>query len=266
MRSRRGFLGVMAIVFVASAATTIASCTSMSAMGVMEMPGGWTMSHMWMLMPEQTWSGDTVSFVGRWVVMMVAMMLPSLTPTLWCHHQSIGGTGRARTAGLTALVGVGYFAVWAVIGAAVFPLGVVLARAAMRQPTLSRAVPLVVGATVLVAGVLQHTQWKARHLAFCRAMPDDCLTPSAGPGTALQRGWRLGLHCSQSCAGLAAVALALGIMDLRVMTAVAALITAERLTPNSERVARAIGAIGSVAGVLVIAAAIPTYLEWGTFR
>ena len=255
MDSRRVFVGASAIVFVASAALTIATCASMSAMGEMRMPGGWTMSHMWMPGPEQTWLGATASFVGMWVVMMVTMMLPSLIPTLWCYRESVGRTGTARLGRLTALVGVGYFAVWMVLGVVVFPVGVVLADIAMREPELSRAVPMAVGAALLMAGVLQHTGWKARHLAFCREAAGWRLTPPAGAGAAWTHGLRLGLHCSQSCAGLTVVVLALGVMDLRVMGAVTAVITLERLAPNGVRVARATGMVVVAVGLLVIARA-----------
>ncbi len=44
----------------------------------MEMPGDWTMSMAWMRMPGQSWVGAGGTFLGMWVVMMVAMMLPSL--------------------------------------------------------------------------------------------------------------------------------------------------------------------------------------------
>jgi predicted metal-binding membrane protein len=47
-------------------------------MGEMPMPGRWTMPMAWMRMPGQTWPGAAASFLGMWVVMMVAMMLPSL--------------------------------------------------------------------------------------------------------------------------------------------------------------------------------------------
>src|SRR3990172_9211034 len=83
MVSQRAFFGVSALLFVASAAGTIVWCASMSAMGEMPMPGGWTMSMAWMRMPGQTWPGAAASFFGMWVVMMVAMMLPSLVPMLW---------------------------------------------------------------------------------------------------------------------------------------------------------------------------------------
>jgi predicted metal-binding membrane protein len=253
--SRRAFLGVSAIVFAASAAMTIVWCASMSAMGAMPMPGGWTMSMMWMRMPGQTWLAAGASFVGMWVVMMVAMMLPSLTPGLWRYRQAIGRTGGTHIGRLTALMGVGYFAAWTVLGTIVFPLGVALAAIVMRQPALARAVPIAAGAIVLAAGVLQCTAWKARHLAFCREAPGTGLTPATGAGAAWRHGLRLGVHCSHSCAGLTAVVLGLGVMDLRVMALVAAAITGEHLAPAGMRFSRAIGAVGVGAGLFMIALA-----------
>ena len=151
--SRQAFLGVSALLFAASAAVTIVWCASMSAMGEMPMPGGWTMSMAWMRMPGQTWPGAAASFLGMWVVMMVAMMLPSLVPMLWRYRQAVGRTGETRLGRLTALVGVGYFFVWTVVGMVVFPLGVALAAIEMQQPALARAVPIAVGVVVLLAGV-----------------------------------------------------------------------------------------------------------------
>jgi len=190
-----------------------------------------------------------------WVVMMVAMMLPSLTPLLWRYREAVGKAGGAHVGWLTTLVALGYFAVWAVFGVIVFPLAVALAAAVMREPALARAVPIVVGAVVLVAGILQHTGWKARHLAFCRDAAGRCLTLSADADTAWRHGVRLGVHCSHSCAGLTAVVLGLGVMDLRVMAVVAAAITAEHLLPAGVHVARAIGAVGVGAGCFLIARA-----------
>jgi predicted metal-binding membrane protein len=252
VNSRRVFLGISAIVFAASAAMTIASCASMAAMGKMAMPGGWALSMMWMRIPGQTWSGAAASFLGKWVVMMVAMMLPSLTPMLWRYRQAIARTHAERGGQRTALVGGAYFFVWAMVGMMVFPLGVALAAVLMREPALARGVPIVVGATVLVAGVLQRTEWKARQLALCREAPGRATTLGAEPGAAWRYGLCLGLHCVRSCAGLTAVVLGLGVMDVRVMAAVAAAITAERLAPNGERVARVIGAIAVGAGSVVL--------------
>jgi len=251
--SHRAFFGVSALLFAASAALTIGWCASMSAMGEMSMPGGWTMSMAWMPMPGQTWPSAAASFLGMWVVMMVAMMLPSLVPTLWRYRQAVGRTGETRLGQLTALVGVAYFFVWAVFGMAVFPLGVALAAVAMQQPALARAVPIAVGVVVLIAGAVQFSAWKTRHLASCGEAPGRGRTLPADAGTAWRHGLRLGLRCSRCCAALMAILLAIGVMNLRAMAVVAAAITVERLAPAGERVARAIGAIVVAAGLFLIA-------------
>ncbi len=200
--SQRAFFGVSALLFAACAAGTIVWCASMSATGGMPMPGGWTMSMAWMRMPGQTWPGAAASFLGMWVVMMVAMMLPSLVPMLLRYREAVDGRGETRVGGLTALVAVGYFFVWTVFGMAAFPLGVALAAIEMQQPALARAVPIAVGVVVLIAGSLQFTAWKARHLACCREAPGRGRTLAADAGTAWRHGLRLGLHCSSCCSGL----------------------------------------------------------------
>src|SRR5687767_2185201 len=114
--SHQAFFSVSALLFVASAAVTIIWCTSMSAMGEMPMPGGWSMSMAWMRMPGQTWSGAMASFLGMWVVMMMAMMLPSLVPMLWRYRQAVSASGEQRLGRLTVLVSVGYLVVWTLFG------------------------------------------------------------------------------------------------------------------------------------------------------
>jgi predicted metal-binding membrane protein len=253
--SQQAFFGTSALFFAASVALTTVWCSSMSAMGAIPMPGGWTMSMAWMPMPGQTWLGVAASFVGMWVVMMAAMMLPSLAPTLWRYRQTVGSTAETRLSWLTALVAVGYFFVWTMCAVAVFPLGAALAEIEMQQPALARVVPIAVGGVVVIAGTLQFTGWKAHHLACCREAPGRGRVLSADAGTAWRHGMRLGLHCTYGCAGLTAILLVIGVMDLRVMALVTAAITAERLAPNDERVARAIGIVVMGVGPLLIARA-----------
>jgi len=248
----RVFFGISALLFAASAAVTIVWGLSMSSMGGMTMPGGWTMSMTWMLMDGQTWAGAAISFLGMWVVMMVAMMLPSLVPMLWRYRQAIGAAGGKRLGWLTAMAGLGYFFVWTLFGLAAFPLGAALATAEMQLPALARAVPYAIGAVVLLAGVFQFSPWKARQLACCRGVPASCQAMPADAGTALRHGMRLGLHCSYCCGGLMAILLVIGVMDLRAMAIVMAAITAERLAPAGERIARVIGAVVLGAGLFMI--------------
>jgi predicted metal-binding membrane protein len=249
------FLGISAVLFVGSAALTILWCASMSAMGEMPMPGGWTMSMVWTRMPGQTWPGSAASFLGMWIVMMVAMMLPPLMPMLWRYRQTVSRAAGTRLGWLTVLVGMGYFFIWTTIGLAVFPLAVTLSAIQMRQPALARAVPIMVGAVVLIAGFLQFTKWKARRLACCGEGLGHGQIMSADADMAWRHGLRLGLQCGHCCAGLMAILLVIGIMDLRVMAVVTAAITAERLAPAGLRVAQAIGVVVVVVGLLLIARA-----------
>jgi predicted metal-binding membrane protein len=152
-------------------------------------------------------------------------------------------------------VGVGYFSVWTMFGMAMFPLGVALAEIEMRQPALARTVPIAVGVVFLVAGALQFSAWKARHLSCCREAPGRGCTLPADAGTAWRHGLRLGLHCTQCCVGLMAILLVIGVMDPRAMAIVAAAITVERLASAGERVARASGAVVLGAGLFLIARA-----------
>ena len=216
------------------------------------MPGGWTMSMAWMRMSGQTWLGAAASFLAMWVVMMAAMMLPSLVPMLWRYRQAAGTAHTAHTAhlgGLTALVGAGYFSIWAVFGLAAFPLGAALAGVAMRLPAVARAVPTAVGAVVLIAGLLQFTAWKARQLDCCRETPGCGLRADAV--TAWRYGMRLGLRCCYCCVGLTVSLLVIGVMDLRAMAVTTAAVNVERLA--GKRVARAIGAAVMAGGLALIA-------------
>jgi len=226
----------------------------MGHMGAMAMPGGWSMSMMWMRMPGQSWPGAAAAFLGMWTMMMLAMMLPSFLPMAWRFRQAVCPSCPARRRlGLIAVMGAGYLTVWALLGLVTFLAGVALATCAMRQPALARVVPIAVGMVVLSTGALQFTAWKARHLACCRAAPEDRRTLPADPGTAWRHGLRLGLHCCACCAGSTMVLLALGLMDLRVMAAVTAAITLERLAPAGQRIARALGVVVVACGVIVIA-------------
>src|SRR5215469_10469941 len=254
--SEQAFFGISALLFVASSALTTSGCRSMSGMGGMTMPGGWTMSMVWMRTPGATWPLATASFLGMWIVMMVAMMLPSLVPMLSRYRWAVRPTSNARMGRLTILVSLGYFFVWSMCGVAIFPLGVALAKIEMRQASLARGVPIAAGVVVVIAGMLQFTAWKAHHLAACREAPARDASLPADARTACRQGVRFGLHCGTSCANLTAILLVAGVMDLRVMAVVTAAITLERLAPAGERVARVVGVGITGTGLVLVARAI----------
>jgi predicted metal-binding membrane protein len=251
--SKRVFFGASALLFIVSAAATIAWCASMSAMSEMPMPGGWTMSMAWMRMPGQTWLQMLASFLGMWAVMMTAMMLPTLTPMLWRYRQALGAAGVMHVGRLAALVAMGYFSVWIAFGVAAFALGVALAAFEMQDPLLARGIPLAAGVAILIAGAIQFSAWKARHLACCQTVPLRTHILQARAGTAWRHGLRLGVHCCNCCAGPTTILLVVGVMNLWAMTIVTMAITLERLAPARAHAARAIGVVFVGAGLILIA-------------
>jgi predicted metal-binding membrane protein len=254
--SQQAFFGVFALVSIVSAGVMVFWGSSMSNMGRMPMPGHWTMSMAWMRMPGQTWIGAAASFLAMWLVMTAAMMMPSLAPMLWRYRNSVLRTPETPLGRLTTVVAMSYFFAWTLFGLIVFPLGVASAAIEMQQPMVARAVPIMAGVIVLIAGVLQFTKWKAHHLACCREAPGrKCVLP-ANPVAAWKLGLQFGFHCGISCANLTVVLLVLGIMDLRAMAAVTTAITAERLAPGGQRAARTVGAIVAAAGLLLIVRAV----------
>lgn len=250
-RSERAFLFVTAVLFGISAAVTVVWCGSMSTMHRLPMPGGWTMTMAWMRMPGQSAAGAAAAFLAMWCVMMVAMMLPVLAPTLLRHRRSFA-PGDARRDRSTLAVALAYFGVWVLVGAITYPIGVALNAAAMQWAALSRAMPALMACTLVFAGALQFTGWKRRVLACCRDSRAHC---REGEATA-RRAWRHGLHlgwqCVQCCTGLTALLFVLGVMDLRAMAMVAGLIAIERLAPGGRRVAQLIGVLLVVAGLCVL--------------
>lgn len=225
-------------------------------MGGMPMPGGGPMLMAWMPMCGQSWIAAEGSFLSAWTPMMAAMMLPSLLAMLWRHRREIGGAGQPSSALLMLPAAAGYFLVWTLLGAAVYPLGAAAGAAAARYEWTAGAAPVALGTALLIAGVLQLTGWKARHLAHCRGEHrreafGSGRIPRAGMAHAWSHGVRLGLHCSQSCAGLTGVLIVAGVMDTPVMLAVTAAITLERLAPAGERMARLVGVIAVGAGMLL---------------
>ena len=230
--------GLAALLFVGSAAVTIAWCGSMADMPGMQMPGGWTMSMAWMRMPGQSWTGAAASFLGMWTVMMIAMMLPAVTPALAGYRPA-----------LAARVSVAYFGVWALLGLVVYPLGLALAELAMRAPALARLVPALGGVALVIAGLLQLSAWKSRQLDCCRA-------PRRRAATTARAAWRqgvaLGLRCCACCAPLTTALLVVGVMDLGAMAAATAAISLERLAPRGHAAARACGALLALTGLAAL--------------
>jgi predicted metal-binding membrane protein len=241
--------------FAAAALATLLLCDRMAEMGGMAMPGmampgGWSMSMMWMRMPGQTWPGFASAFMGMWLLMMTAMMMPVLAPVLARYRRAFDAPQRSAIALSTFAVAGGYFFVWAVVGLVLFASGAAFATLAMDVDVIARSVPVMAGLVVLAAGLSQLSKWKARQLKCCF----HTLEPRASRSVsfAWSDGFRLGLRCVYCCAPLTAVLVALGLMDVRVMTIVTIATALERTQRLGLRVARLTGIFAAVTGAYLL--------------
>jgi predicted metal-binding membrane protein len=166
------------------------------------------------------------------VAMMVAMMLPSIVPTVWRYHRRLRAMRTPRARRRTTVFVAGYASVWTAISLALFAMSTVVS-----------ATPFVAGVVLLCAGALQRSRWKANQLVRCRTV---CVSTRSW-----RDGWQLGVDCGLSCSAPMAVLFVSGLMDARMMVAIAAAITAERVAPVGQLVARATGALALIAGFVI---------------
>jgi predicted metal-binding membrane protein len=167
-------------------------------------------------------------FAGVWVVMMAAMMFPSLAPTTALYARMTRQRGLDRALLLTS----GYLLVWGVAGLGAFGLF------ALGRSVLGGVLAWHAGGRWLAAGVLaaaalyEVTPLKDVCLAKCRS-PHGFLLGTWRDGRlgALKMGSRLGGWCLGCCWALMAALFALGVMSLTWMALVAALITLEKTLP-----------------------------------
>jgi predicted metal-binding membrane protein len=234
------FIAVCAFAFVAGVITTAYFCRSMS--GEMEMPGGWTMSMMWMRMDGQTWFASGISFLLMWLAMMVAMMLPSALPTFL-------RTRRQWTS--LCYMASGYFLIWLAAGAVIYVPGVTFMDFAMRSESFSRAVPWLSAASLFAAGAIQFTPWKLTHLLRCRSS-SGCAISCSHHERSLWLGCKQGAACFVCCAAPMMVLLVIGIMNPLAMTVIAIIIAAEKLLPRPEITARIVGFAAMLAGFAMV--------------
>ena len=236
-----------------SAATTLAWHAFPSPLDALPLCSGRAASPLWTRLPGQTWLGAAASFLAMWGVMMMAMMLPSLMPVLWRYRCAVRQAGGPCGDRLALRAGAGYFFVWMALGATLYPLGALWGAMRQHISALGNVDPFAVGAVVLLAGAIQSSRWKARHMTHCRHAPDAADTLPANASAAWKLGLRLGKHCVCSCTGLTLMLLAMGAMNVGVMAVVTAIITIERLAPQGQRLARASG-LGMVATALFLLA------------
>jgi predicted metal-binding membrane protein len=170
-------------------------------------------------------------YLGIWVTMMAAMMLPSAAPTVSMF---------ARTRGDTQTVAfvLGYLLSWTAYGLVAYAVYRVVRSAAPSFLAWDRQGPLVAGGALAAAGLYQLTPLKAACLRHCRSPLHFLLHGRPGELGALRMGVEHGGICVGCCIGLMLALFALGVMSLFWMGLVAVAILIEKALPGGEGFAR----------------------------
>jgi predicted metal-binding membrane protein len=190
-------------------------------------------------------------FLGVWIVMMAAMMLPAVAPTVALYERM----ARRRWSGASLLFAAGYLLVWSAAGLLAYGAFALGRSVFGDQLAWDAGGRWVAGSVLVLAAVYELTPLKHACLARCRS-PLGFLLGSWRDGRrgAIEMGARHGAWCLGCCWALMAALFALGVMSLTWMALVAALITAEKTLPWGRALTYGIAALLLVTGIAVVAA------------
>jgi predicted metal-binding membrane protein len=198
--------------------------------------------------------GATVFTVG-WTLMIVAMMLPSSVPLVVTFAALVGR--RARPMQLVALLLVGYLLVWAAFGFAAWIADRGIHATVEALPWLAAHPQLIIGATLLGAGLWQFSPLRDRCLDECRSPLGFVLNRWRGTSErreALLMGVAHGAFCVGCCWSLMLVMFGVGISSLSAMLILGGLTAVEKNLPQGRRLTRPLGVVLVLAAVYAVAA------------
>jgi predicted metal-binding membrane protein len=179
--------------------------------------------------------GELGFFITVWVVMMAAMMFPSIAPMVIMYARIEEGRrerGDAVQSGSTAIFVVGYLVTWGTVGLVGYAIADLVGSLDIDALSWERGGPYVAGGVIVAAAIYQLTPLKDACLRRCRS-PLMFLLHSWAPGRsgALRMGVEHGAWCVGCCWALMAALFALGVMSIGWMAFIAALIAIEKLLP-----------------------------------
>ncbi|HST24771.1 MAG TPA: DUF2182 domain-containing protein [Gaiellaceae bacterium] len=194
-------------------------------------------------------------YVGIWVTMTAAMMLPSATPMVLLFARAWSERTRGAALVPAAIFVSGYLAAWTAYGLAAYGVYRAVVVAGTGWLAWDRAGPYVAGGALIAAGLYQLTPLKDVCLRHCRS-PLGFLfrRPLGNPARAFRLGVEHGSFCIGCCSGLMLALFALGVMSLFWMAVAAAAILAEKVAPQGERIARVLAVALVALGIWVAAA------------
>jgi predicted metal-binding membrane protein len=185
-------------------------------------------------------------YLGIWVTMMAAMMLPSAAPTVLMFARSRGDAQ-------TWVFVVGYLLAWTGYGLAAYAVYRGIRAAAPSFLAWDKAGPWVAGGALAAAGLYQLTPLKSACLRHCRSPLHFLLRGRPGGLGALLMGIEHGSVCIGCCIGLMLALFALGVMSLFWMGVVAAAILIEKALPGGEAFGRLLAVVLVALGIWVAA-------------
>jgi predicted metal-binding membrane protein len=191
-------------------------------------------------------------FTGMWLVMMVAMMLPSSYPTLLLHR-TVYRKRSPKTFGGTLLFALAYFLVWTASGTLFYLAYILIGALRQRIPDSGPAIMRAAGVALVFAGFYQWSGLKRACLRHCQSPLQFVMEYwRDGRAGSIRMGAVHGFHCLGCCWGLMMILFVMGIMHLGWMAAVGALILVEKIAPAGKWIPNAIGAVFVVIGVIVL--------------
>ena len=213
-----------------------------------------------MAMPRlQTWGVvDLALLFVMWVVMMVAMMVPSVSPFI-LMVAAVNRTRRERDDPLvpTGLFLAGYLLVWTAFSAVATAAQWGLHASTLLSPGMVSASPVLGGLLLLTAGIFQFTRLKQACLRHCRSPLGFVMGHwREGRDGALRMGLEHGLYCVGCCWVLMALLFVAGVMNLLWVAVISLFVLAEKVLPRGDLVGRLGGAALLVAGVVVLVSAV----------
>ena len=172
-------------------------------------------------------------FLAVWIVMMAAMMFPSIAPTVALYAR----VTKERSPLRPWLFAAGYLLTWAAAGLVAYVIGAIATTMLGDTLTWANAGRGLAGATLIVAAIYELTPLKDVCLGKCRS-PLGVLLGSwrEGGSGAVRMGARNGAWCVGCCWALMASLFALGVMSVSWMAFVAGIIAVEKTVPWHPRI------------------------------
>jgi predicted metal-binding membrane protein len=197
--------------------------------------------------------GATAFTVG-WTLMIIAMMLPSSVPLVVTFGALVGR--RRQPAVLVTLLLLGYLLVWTGFGFAAWSADRLVHLAVEALPWLTERPQLILGATLLGAGLWQFSPLRDRCLDECRSPLGFVLNRWRGTSErreALLMGIAHGAFCVGCCWSLMLVMFGVGISSLSAMLVLGGLTAVEKNLPQGRRLTRPLGVVLVLAAVYAVA-------------